>query len=397
MMKKALCLFMILFLVFSISRQVSAHPTGTSTGSAGSLNDTTGSSNEGTADTEEMSKRLYDEGYALGREDGYNEKAYESFDEEACTLLSDAECSWYKAGYSVGYQKGKREKEAEVQAKKEEEFKSGEGSGYEQGLIDYKQKTVESNPSGILSQSKEWNEGYIAGYKKAIQLMDLSIMAKDEGYQQGLKEKNMTIPSRFINDDLTKKAFEEGFKAGEKKRIEKLKKEYVKQGYELQDLVLPEGVSEKEKSAIEEGYEQGKEKKMKEVIQEGFNDAFTYTVYQIPKEYKNQPKLQEWHKKGFKSNKDARLLRESSYKAGKDGKNVKIPKKYKDNKSAIIMAKKYYELGKAEREAKIGTWLIGGGVLLSAAVTGGYILFRRKKTINEDKRESEALEKVHHM
>jgi hypothetical protein len=392
MMKKTLCVFMISFLVFSIGQQVSAQPMGTSTGSADSLNDTTK-----TSDTDEVLQRLYDEGYELGKEDGYNEKAFESFDEEACTLLSDAECRWYKMGYSVGYQKGKREKEAEVQAKKEEEFKSGEDSGYEQGLIDYKRKTVESNPPGIVSQSKEWNEGYIAGYKKAVQLMDLSIIAKDEGYEQGLTEKNMTIPSRFIHDDLTKKAFEKGFKAGEKERIEKLKKQYTKQGYELQELTLPEGVSEKEKSVMEEGYAQGKEKRKKEVIQEGFNDAFTYTVYQIPEEYRTPPELQEWYKKGFKSNKDARTLRESAYKAGKDGNDVKIPTKYKDHKAAISMAKKYYELGKAEREATIGTWLIAGGVLLSAAVTGGYILIRRKKMINEDKRESGTLEKVHHM
>lgn len=400
-MRKTLSVLATSFLVILIIQQANAHLVAAninenllvaSNVDSASYDNIASSSTEGTEDLEVIFERLYDEGYTLGKEDGYNEKAYENFGEEADSDMSSAEFNWFKIGYTVGYQKGKRQKEAEVQTKQEEEFKSGEDSGYEQGLIDYKNKTIEPNPPSNPSQSEQWNEGYIAGYKKAVQLMDLSISAKDEGYEQGLKQENIDIHSKYINAELTKKAFEEGFKTGEKERITKLKKKYTKQGYEhgykLQSLTARDDIPDEAKSAFEEGYQKGYNARKSEVIESGFNDAFTYVTYQIPNEYKNQPILQEWHKKGFKSNKDAKSLRNEAHQSGKAAESFKIPKNYENNKAATVVYHKYYQLGKAEREKMIGKMLIAGGILLSAVATGGYMLFRRKKTGDKYKMKS---------
>ncbi|TYR81619.1 hypothetical protein FZC66_07230 [Priestia megaterium] len=338
-------------------------------------------------DLEVLYERLYDEGYDLGEGDGYKGRAYDSFNEQISDQMPSEEFKWFKMGYSVGYEKGKRQKEEEEQSEQAADFELGEEAGYAQGVKDYKNAAIQKQLKNNPSQSEHWNKGYTAGYEKAVQLMDLSVVAKSDGYSQGLKEEEMTIPSQYSNEDLTSTAFEQGFKKGEKERIDKLKKKYkkeaYKQGHALRPLTEPDNLGPELQAFFQEQYEKGKQAKKKEIRQTGFDDGFTYTSYVTPKAYKSKEQ-KEWYKQGFESNKDANKLRKAAYEAGRHAKDLNLPKKYKDNKAAVAMSNNYYERGKAERDARIGKILIGGGFILSAGALMATFIYRRKRSIEDE-------------
>ncbi|MFD1708008.1 hypothetical protein ACFSCZ_14885 [Siminovitchia sediminis] len=175
----------------------------------------------GQEEWEAHAKQLYNDGYQKGVSDGRNGSPYVDFHDAAFQRYSSAEYSWYKKGYDDGYNEGKQ-KSADVQKAKEEEARqnernAGSNAGYQQAMADFENdETLTDNPSGDSSKSKHWNEGYKSGYQKARDVIQLSEKAKEEGYQQGLKQEEINIPSTYINADLTKKAFEDGFKKGKR-------------------------------------------------------------------------------------------------------------------------------------------------------------------------------------
>ena len=390
-MKKKLVVLSAVYTIFLGSEQLNIHSAQATT-NAHSIDDkyttqshppTTENNNQ---DLKLVFDRLYNEGFTLGQKDGYEEKLYESFNEGILIDKSSEEFRWFEMGYTVGYQKGKRQKEVELQAKQEAERKLGEELGFDQGVKDYKNATIASNPQNYPNQSKDWNKGFVLGYKKSIELMDISIKAKKEGFEQGKTTESINIPYIYANEDITKKAFEEGFESGRKEQTKQLNERYIKQGYEqgyeLKTLVIPEDVPEQFKPAFEKGYNKGVNSKKKDVIALGFNDAFIHVGYQTPQEYitSNNTTLKEWHKKGFKSNKDADHLRKQAYQQGwKIGEKISIPTKYEQNKAAVSMYKHYYQLGKAKREETSAKIFIGFGLLLSIGSLVGYMTLRRKK------------------
>ena len=78
---------------------------------------------------------------------------------------------------------------------------------------------------------------------KAIEIMNLSVKAKKDGHIQGLEGEIMNMPDLYSADEITRKAYEEGFQSGQQEQLEKLKKEYkqegYKQGYALKALSVP--------------------------------------------------------------------------------------------------------------------------------------------------------------
>lgn len=349
------------------------------------INNTTTSLQEETEE-KEIFNRLYDEGYSLGEKDGYEEKKNESLSNSTFTDKTSKESQWLMLGYTVGYEKGKRRKQEEVKVQQEQESNAGEQEGYQQGLEDYKHATVAYNPPQTPAKSKDWNKGFSLGYTKAIEIMNLSVKAKKDGHLQGLEGESLNMPEIYSADEITRKAYEEGFQSGQQEQIEKLKKEYrqegYKQGYALQTLSVPPGLSPEVETTFEEGYSKGKKQKQKDVKQEGFNAAFTYLNYHSPSAYRTNTRLLEWYKEGFQSNKAASHLRKEAYEEGwKLGDKITLPSTYKHNKSAVAMYKQYYELGQKKQRQTVFEVFVGLLVLISTV--GAYTLFGQKRNRKE--------------
>jgi hypothetical protein len=346
------------------------------------VNENSLSSNLSAEDKKMIFDRLYEEGYQLGEEDGSSEKPYKNFNDSQFLDYTTEESQWFVLGYTVGYEKAKRNKEDETKAIEEQESNAGEQEGYQQGLEDYKHATVAYSPPQTPAKSKDWNKGFSLGYTKAIEIMDLSVKAKKDGHTQGLEGEALNMPDLYSADEITRKAYEEGFQSGQQEQVDKLKKEYkqegYKQGYTLQTLSVPSGLSSEVATAFEQGYSKGKKQRYKDVRQEGFNAAFTYTTYHSPSAYQTNTRLLETYKEGFQSNKVANKLRKDAYEKGwKLGDTMTIPAKYKHTKPAVSMYKQYYELGKKKQRQTAFEVFIGFLVLVS--VSGTYTLFGRNR------------------
>ncbi len=346
------------------------------------VNEDSLSSNLSAEDKKMIFDRLYEEGYQLGEADGGSEKPYENFKDSQFLNYTAEESQWFVMGYTVGYEKAKRNKEAETKAIEEQESSAGEQEGYQQGLEDYKHATVAYNPPQTPAKSKDWNKGFSLGYTEAIEIMNLSVKAKKDGHIQGIEEDIMNMPDLYSADEITRKAYEEGFQSGQQEQVEKLRKEYkqegYKQGYALNALSVPSGLSPEVATAFEQGYSKGEKQRHKDVRQEGFNAAFTYTNYHSPSTYHTNTRLLESYKEGFQSNKVATQLRKDAYEEGwKLGNTMNIPAKYKHTKPAVEMYKHYYELGKKKQKQTAMETLIG--ILLMVVALGIYIKFTRRK------------------
>ncbi|MCM3068480.1 hypothetical protein NKR17_05615 [Priestia flexa] len=350
------------------------------------VNEDSLSSNLSSEDKKMIFDRLYEEGYQLGEEDGSSEKPYENFNGSQSLDYTTEESQWFVMGYTVGYEKAKRTKEDATNAIKEQEASAGEQAGYQQGLEDYKHATVAYNPPQTPAKSTEWNKGFSLGYTKAIQVMDLSIKAKKDGHTQGLEGEALNMPELYSANELTRKAYEEGFQSGQKEQVEKLKKEYkqegYKQGYALQTLSVPSGLSSEVAAAFEQGYSKGEKQRHKDVRQEGFNAAFTYTTHHSPSAYQTNTRLLESYKEGFQSNQVASQLRKDAYEEGwKLGHTMTIPAKYKHTKPAVAVYKQYYDLGQKKQKQTVFEIFVVVLILISGI--GAYTLFGRKRNRQE--------------
>ncbi|MDD1515914.1 hypothetical protein [Priestia megaterium] len=344
------------------------------------------SSNLSAEDKKMIFDRLYEEGYQLGEKDGGSEKPYESLNDGQFLDHTAEESQWLVMGYTVGYEKAKRNKEDETKAIEEQESSAGEQAGYQQGLEDYKHATVAYYPPQTPAKSKDWNKGFSLGYIKAIEIMDLSVKAKKDGHIQGLEGEALNMPELYSADEITRKAYEEGFQGGQQERVENLKKEYkqegYKQGYALKALSVPSGLSSEVAAAFEQGYSKGEKQRHKDVRQEGLNAAFTYTTYHSPSAYQTNTRLLETYKEGFQSNKVANQLRKDAYEEGwKLGDTMTIPAKYKHTKPAVALYKHYYELGQKKQRQTVFEVFLGLLVLISGV--GAYTMFGRKRNQKE--------------
>lgn len=335
----------------------------------------------------EIFNRLYNEGYSLGEKDGYEEKKSESLSNSTFTEKTSKESQWMMLGYTVGYEKGSRRKQEEVTAQHEQESSAGEQEGYQQGLEDYKYATVAYTPPQTPAKSEDWNKGFALGYKKAVEIMDLAVKAKKDGYQQGLELDGTNIPELYNADEVTRKAYEEGFQMGQHKRTEKLKTQYEKegfdQGYALQDMSTPQGLAPEIAEAFQKGFVKGEDQKEKDAHKQGFNFAFTSLKYKTPSDDQIDTRVIQWFKEGYQSNKVASSLRAVAYRAGWNiGGKMNVPTKYKDNEAAVAMYKKYYELG--QQKQKKTAFEVSTVLLVIISVVGIYTLFRRNKNVSEE-------------
>ncbi|WP_433648450.1 hypothetical protein [Priestia megaterium] len=335
----------------------------------------------------EIFDRLYNEGFDLGKVDGYNNKKYESLSEDSLVNQSSQESQWLMLGYTVGYEKGKRQKQEEIIAQQEQESNVGEQQGYQQGLDDYKHATVAYNAPQTPAKSEDWNKGFALGYKKAVEIMDLAVKAKKDGYNQGLELDGINIPELYNADEVTRKAYEEGFQTGQHKHTEKLKAQYEKegfdQGYALQDISAPQGLAPGIAEAFQKGFVKGEDQKEKDTHKQGFNFAFTSLKYKTPSDDQIDTRTIQWFKEGYQSNKVASSLRAVAYRAGWNiGGKMNVPTKYKDNEAAVAMYKKYYELG--QQKQKKTAFEVSTVLLVIISAVGIYTLFRRNKNVSEE-------------
>ncbi|GAB1763326.1 hypothetical protein PMEGAS70_53370 [Priestia megaterium] len=357
-----------------------------------------GTSTLSSEDLKGIFNRLYEQGVQLGEEDGYNEKRYQSISDNQFSNHTSEETEWLMLGYTIGYENGKRKKQEETLTVDANEKSSGEQEGYKQGLEDYKNATVAYSPPQTPAKSKKWNEGFSIGYTKGIDIMNLSVKAKKDGQLLGKEQETLNIPALYNADEITRKAYEEGFRNGQQEQMKKENKEFkqdgYKQGYALKDLSVPTDLSSELAASYEKGYTEGNKQRHKDVEQEGFNAAFTYTTYHSPSAYRTNTRLIESYKEGFQSNKVANQLRKDAYEEGwKLGNTMNIPPKLKHNKSAIQMYEKYYILGQKKQKQTVTEILMG--ILIVVGVVGMYMTFTRRKAkethVSHDDHEGVAL------
>jgi len=325
-------------------------------------------------------EELQNDGFDIGYEDGYNDEKFIDFHDEIYAQLSNAEYSWYEVGYENGYKEGQAKRVAETNKKQEDEYQVGEELGNKQGKLDFENKTVKETAQTDSSQTEHWNDGYGAGYKKTVQLMQLVVQAKEEGYQQGLTHEKISIPSIYGSEEV-KQAFEEGFKIGEDKRIKQLQESYVKEGYEAGynlRAFTTSNVPELYKLSFKEGFENGYNAKEDEAYQQGYNIAYKTIKYQTNDQYKEYSNLQKQHKNGFEANNEAVELREEASESGKSGERLTIPDNIESNNDAVVLYNNYYEKGKEERDVRNKQILISGLILVPIGTVGGYYLNRRR-------------------
>ncbi|WP_061860261.1 hypothetical protein [Priestia megaterium] len=386
MKKKIFILVVLGYLILGSKYFLESYVYATSDEESVAVNENSLSSHVSAEDKKMIFDRLYDEGYQLGEADGGSKKPYENFKDSQFLDYTAEESQWFVMGYTVGYEKAKRTKEDETKAIEEQEASAGEQEGYQQGLDDYKHATVAYNPPQTPAKSKDWNKGFSLGYTKAIEIMNLSVKAKKDGQIQGLEEEIMNMPDLYSADEITRKAYEEGFQSGQQERLEKLKKEYkqegYKQGYALNALSVPSGLSSEVATAFEKGYSKGEKQRHKDVRREGFNAAFTYTTYHSPSAYQTNTRLVESYKEGFQSNKVANQFRKDAYEEGwKLGDKMNIPAKYKHTKPAVAMYKQYYELGQKKQRQTV--FEVFAGLLVLISGIGAYTVFGRKRNKKE--------------
>ncbi|MGX4608063.1 hypothetical protein [Priestia sp. JNUCC 25] len=357
-----------------------------------------GTSTLSSEDLKVIFNRLYEQGVQLGEEDGYNEKRYQNLSDNQFSNHTSEETEWLTLGYTIGYENGRRKKQEEALTLNAKEKSSGEQEGYKQGLEDYKNATVAYSPPQTPAKSKEWNEGFSIGYTKGIDIMNLSVKAKKDGQIQGREQETLNIPVLYNADEITRKAYEEGFQNGHQEQMKKENKQFeqegYKQGYALKDLSVPTDLSSELAASYEKGYTEGNKQRHKDVEQEGFNAAFTYTTYHSPSAYRTNTRLIESYKEGFQSNKVANQLRKDAYEEGwKLGNTMNIPSKLKHNKSAIQMYEKYYVLGQKKQKQTVTEILMG--ILIVVGVVGMYMTFTRRKAkethVSHDDHEGVAL------
>ncbi|MEJ9227517.1 hypothetical protein [Priestia aryabhattai] len=357
-----------------------------------------GTSTLSSEDLKGIFNRLYEQGVQLGEEDGYNEKRYQSLRDNQFSNHTSEETEGLMLGYTIGYENGKRKKQEETLTVDANEKSSGEQEGYKQGLEDYKNATVAYSPPQTPAKSKKWNEGFSIGYTKAIDIMNLSVKAKRDGQLLGKEQETLNIPVLYNADEITRKAYEEGFRNGQQEQMKKEKKRFeqegYKQGYALKDLSVSTDLSSELAASYEKGYIEGNKQRHKDVEQEGFNAAFTYTTYHSPSAYRTNTRLIESYKEGFQSNKVANQLRKDAYEEGwKLGNTMNIPPKLKYNKSAIQMYEKYYVLGQKKQKQTVTEILMG--ILIVVGVVGMYMTFTRRKAkethVSHDDHEGVAL------
>lgn len=341
-----------------------------------------GTSTLSSEDLKGIFNRLYEQGVQLGEEDGYNEKRYQSLSDNQFSNHTSEETEWLMLGYTIGYENGKRKKQEETLTVDANEKSSGEQDGYKKGLEDYKNATVAYSPPQTPAKSKKWNEGFSIGYTKAIDIMNLSVKAKKDGQLLGKEQETLNIPALYNANEITRKAYEEGFRNGQQEQMKKENKQFeqdgYKQGYALKDLSVPTDLSSELAASYEKGYTEGNKQRHKDVEQEGFNAAFTYTTYHSPSAYRTNTRLIESYKEGFQSNKVVNQLRKDAYEEGwKLGNTMNIPPKLKHNKSAIQMYEKYYILGQKKQKQTVTEILMG--ILIVVGVVGMYMTFTRRK------------------
>jgi hypothetical protein len=416
-MKKMILTALTSILLFSFSQEVKAHPGNTdsfgkhtcrtncgkwgleygdyhghvggsgssSYSSSGDSTDSTYSDDDSLMTEQELEinyEELQNEGYQIGFQDGYTDKEFVDFDEEMYSKLSNADYSWYEVGYEKGYKDGKEQRVNEIIQNEEADSLAGEKLGYEQGRIDFNNKTVKKTLQTDSTQTKYWVIGYTEGYNKAVEVMNLAVQAKDEGYLQGLIQEEMSVPSHYSSEYETKVAFEEGFIKGNDERINKLQESYKKEGYDagFNQLFLPtrNDVPELFMLSFKNGYEMGNRAKEDEAYQQGYNLAFNTTKYQMDNQYKDYTNLQKQHQDGFEANKVAIEIREEAFEVGKSGKSILIPEKLKSNMAAVMLYKSYYKKGKERKEFFHEKILLSGVITVPTGLVGGYYLHRRK-------------------
>ncbi|MBZ5751348.1 YHYH domain-containing protein [Metabacillus rhizolycopersici] len=209
-----------------------------------------------------------------------------------------------KDGYAVGLEDGYQEKENNpTSSNGSDAYESGYASGYSKGFGEGSTK--------IASEKKQ---------------------ADQDGYSLGQKQDKIEISSKYTNNKMLSDSFTVGFNRAVEERDKKKEAELEALGYEdgkKDKQNEPKNVKESYLMAYQNGFNKGQEDLKQSYIDKGYQAAFTLLEYKKP-DFGNE-KYITWYKEGFESNTEVEKIEEMAYDMGLEGEKLVIPKEYSDS------------------------------------------------------------------
>ncbi|MBU8877967.1 YHYH domain-containing protein [Bacillus sp. FJAT-29790] len=328
-------------------------------------------------------KVYYDKGYQAGYDKGH-EMGYKK---DSSIFSSTDNNSDYIEGWSAGYQKGLEDGLNKI--KKEEKDAKDKKDGEEKGKKDGATSFSAGKNNNDYSYSSGSSELYIIAYKEAFttswQIEKSRKDAFENGYEQGLLQDEIVIPTNF-ETDILRSEYEKGHKEGvnerDKNEMIKYEKEGHSLGYDVKEFAVPADLQKEIYiDALKQGYEAGLQKRKEEIVKEGYTFAFKQMKYENNL-YEGKKHFSNWFKEGYESNDVAAEIKIKAIKLGKENKEYTIPEKYKVNADAIALYDKLFLEGQKiqkEENRKTRATLMAAGVIGFPTVGGIYYWTRKRK------------------
>ncbi|WP_088032004.1 YHYH domain-containing protein [Evansella clarkii] len=356
------------------------HNNGNSSSSGSSSTSANSGSSSNTGTTNSQPKPSYsqadvDEGKAAGESQGF-EDGYNRNEKAANTSTgNEGYQKGYATGYEAGYQKG-------LQKIKEEDITDGTAIGEKDGKAAFKNEE-ESKASFDESKSEDWNAAYKDAFLTAYAHAEHVDSSRSAGYELGYSLKDLVVPDKYKHDDELRKAFEQMYRAGYKKRTKEENEDHFDRGkevgYALGSLETSEVDTKFQESYIE-GYEEGKSERKEEIISDGFQSAFIHMDFKQSTDYEDKEAIQ-WYKEGYESNEIAKQIKETAFENGRNNSKYFIPEEIKVNEQSIKLYDKLFEEGQTVRSAENKKKLLvaaGVSVGIGGTATGAYLIRRKK-------------------
>ncbi|PEF02923.1 hypothetical protein COM97_29630 [Bacillus thuringiensis] len=247
-----------------------------------------------------------------------------------------------EAERQVEAQRKAEEARKQEEAQRQADMEKGQLEGQKNGETDFKAGKNDAEVH-VAGKSDAYKQAFKATYAAAWSLEEQKKTHFEKGKEQGLAQETMddsqVAPEFKVN-------FADGFKVGNKERVEKIEKEQAELGEKTGKELAEKNPGNREKEvyvkAYETAYEKGYKSTKKAVEKAGYKYAFENYDLKVPAKYERNELLKKWFTEGFKSNKKAAEIREEGYKKGDSWFSFFyksfVPSEYKEHKELYEQA-----------------------------------------------------------
>jgi hypothetical protein len=259
----------------------------------------------------------------------------------------------------------------------------GEELGFTKGYEDaYSGKEKKLATEGSSAYKKGYETGYLKGYIKGEKtVIEETNKIFEEGYNKGILNEELKIPSIYETSEHFMKAYKNGYSEGNTQFIKLETIRYMKLGEEdsyADSYKLPNIKEVELIEAYKKGYETGLATLELQYKNDGYNAAFELIDYEEPKY--NDKRFIDWYKSGFESNEEVTKIVEMAYQQGKNGEKLIIPKEYEN---ATKLMSFHYDKGKEDAESSLP--FAAGTIVITGSAAGYYLLKKSKKKLFNEK------------